>query len=307
MKRAHLVSVAVIAGLWGLSWLLARDLVKGLEAAGILPRRGLVFTDPSDFAFSLVVLSILLACWAAWRMLKVLARHGEPEGALAHLEDAPRYRELTRRKEQLLRDLKDLEFDRDLHKIAPADFALVERRLRNEATSVLRALDAVDPVRVYGERIEQDLRPHLARLGSVEGDDGWRERVLGEPLYQDLVPLLGERDLLLAALKDHFVLEAEVDRTSPWDTVLTVEDRSTRQRFRTTLGELRARLLERLTQGDETETLRLARIAGYCVHKTEGGLLRCEREGVALECSARDLRQRALETLSMELGQGAAA
>jgi hypothetical protein len=308
MKRATWVPFAVIVPLWGLSWLFARDLVKGLEALGILPRRGLLFSDLSDLAFSLVVLSILLALWAAWRMLGALARRNERGRAFEALEDAPRYRELNRRKEQLLRDLKDLEFDRDLHKISPADYAVVERRLRDEATRVLRELDVVDPVQVYAERIREDLRPYLARLGSTQaGDDGWRERVLGEPLYQELAPLLGERDLLLAALRDHWVVEAEVDRTSPKDTVLTVEDRSTHERFRTTLGGLRARLLDRLAQGDEAETLRLARIAGWNVQKTEGALLRCERDGTALECSPQDLRPRILQALSAELGQGVPA
>jgi hypothetical protein len=156
MTRASRIVLALFALLWGLSWVFARDLIRGLETLGVIERRGLVLSDPSDFAFSLVVLAGLCGLWALWRMAGALGgRTTRP--APVTVDEDPRYQELQRHKEHLLKELKELEFDRDLRKISEEDSALLERRLRREATSILRSLDEIDPVRLYGDRIRADL------------------------------------------------------------------------------------------------------------------------------------------------------
>jgi hypothetical protein len=288
MKRRRIFLASVLL-VWGLSWLFGRDIIKGLEQLGVLPRRGLVLSDGSDFVFSLVVLAVLLSLWAMWRLFAALGGRMQPA---AERSEDPRYQELLRQKESLLRDLKDLEFDRDLRKISPEDYGAIDKRLRREATAILQALDEVDPVRLYADRIREDLKKYLAGDGSAalapassEAESAWRREVLDRPLYRELAPVLGERDLLLAALRDQWVETAEVDRGKPASSVLTVFDRPRSERFTCTLAELRRRLLAELQQGDERETLRLAGLAGM------------GRE----ECPPAELREKVLRALSQEL------
>jgi hypothetical protein len=294
VSRGNRVALVLLLGGWGLSWLFARDIVKGLEHLGILPKRGLVLSDESDFTFSLGVLAGMLALWALWRVATALGGRVQPAPAAS--EEDPRYLELERQKEQLLRELKDLEFDRDLRKISPEDYGMIERRLRREATSILRALDEVDPVRLYGDRIREDLKRFLdepAERAAAPGEAAgaaWRREILARPAYRELAPLLGERDLLLAALRDLWIREAEVDRDNPAASVVTVEDRRSGEEFTCTLAELRSRVLRRLADGDDAEAVRLAEIAG------------CD----ARQGSPREVRARALEALSREL-DGAAS
>ena len=297
-RKFSIPLVIVVAG-WGLSWLFARDIVKGLESVGALPRRGLILNDASDFAFSLLALSVLLAVWAIWRVFATIGqRLVEPVAVLA--EQDPRYVELTRRKEVLLRELKELEFDRQLRKISDEDYESIERRLRTQATALLRSLDELDPVRLYGERIRADLKNYAAdeppanlkRAAAASMAGSWRDEVLARPLYRELVPVLGERDLLLAALRELWVVSAEIDRADAAESVLTVEDGRKGERFVTTLRGLRERVLAALREGegDDGETLRLAALAGLPAEKASS-----------------DLRARVLASLSRDLGLGAAA
>jgi hypothetical protein len=106
----------------------------------------------------------------------------------------------------------------------------------------------VDPVRLYGERIRQDLGAFLEQVPAAPPKDAaaldpiWRRRVLEQPLYREIAPLVGEDDLLRAAQRDHWVTSAEIDRGDPDASVLTVEDRGRKERFTCTLAELRARV-----------------------------------------------------------------
>jgi hypothetical protein len=306
MKRSTRIALAVVALLWGVSWIFARDIVRGLEELGVLPRRGIVFSDASDFAFSLVVLALLLTLFGLWKLLAVL---GKPAIVpVAERDEDPRFRELLRQKELLLRELKELEFDRDLRKISAEDHVAIDRRLRRQATALLRTLDEVDPVRLYGERIREDLQRYLEQ-GTIDGlvparteaEEAWRRQVLDRPLYRELAPVLGKRDLLLAAMRDHWIEAADIDRDALARSVLTVVDRGRNERFTCTLAELRARMLERLADGDERETLRLADIAGLSVEAAEPSVIRYESGGTQVECPPAEFRGRVLSVLSREL------
>jgi len=302
-KPQHVIGTTILF-VWILSWVFARDIVKGLESLGFLPKRGLVFSDASDFAFSLAVCALCFCLWAVAAVFLALSGKVGAAPVVVVADADPRYAELIRQKELLLRELKELEFDRHLRKISDEDYVVIEARMRQRATAILRALDELDPVRLYGDRIREDLKAYQQAMpppvaGAHEdaapaADRAWRDEILARPLYAELVPVLGERDLLIAALCDLWIVAAEVDRSEPTASLLTVEDRRAGgERFQTTLGGLRARVIASLREGAGgiAQTLRLAELAGV----------------PAAEPRAPELRERVLAALSRELGIGAAA
>jgi hypothetical protein len=68
---------------------------------------------------------------------------------------------LEREKALVLRSIKELEFDRAMGKLAPADFEEMSERLRARAMGLMRQLDASDAI--PRERIERELAERLAR------------------------------------------------------------------------------------------------------------------------------------------------
>ena len=72
---------------------------------------------------------------------------------------------LEREKTLVLRALKELEFDRAMGKVAPADFNEVSGRLRARAITLMQQLDVALPG--YSEEIERELARRLADLGDA--------------------------------------------------------------------------------------------------------------------------------------------
>jgi hypothetical protein len=70
---------------------------------------------------------------------------------------------LTREKTLALRALKDLEFDRSMGKVSPADFEEMSRRLRLRAMSLMKQLD--EDASGYKTIIERELSSRLAARG----------------------------------------------------------------------------------------------------------------------------------------------
>ncbi len=72
---------------------------------------------------------------------------------------------LEREKQLVLRALKELEFDRAMGKVAPADFKEVSGRLRARAMTLMQQLDVALPG--YREEIERELARRLAAAGEA--------------------------------------------------------------------------------------------------------------------------------------------
>ena len=304
-KRQHIIGTTLLV-VWIGSWIFARDIVRWLESLDILPRRGLVFSDASDFAFSLAVVALGFCLWAIAAVFVALSGRGAHERTAVVADADPRYVELTRQKELLLRELKELEFDRHLRKISDEDYAVIEGRMRQRATKLLRSLDELDPVRLYADRIREDLKkyelaaPPLPRADAAPPSAApaaapWKTEILAQPLYRELAPLLGERELLLAALCGFYIVAAEVDRGELSASSLTIDDRRSagRARFTTSLAGLRVHALDALRNG---------------LGHDEGLMRLAELVGVPAEsATASELRARVVAALSRDVSVGAAA
>ncbi len=83
---------------------------------------------------------------------------------------------LEREKMLALRAIKELEFDHAMGKIAPADFAEMEARLRARAIRLMKQLDAGAG---YRERIEQDL---AKRMGAASRTPDLKGRAYDSPV-----------------------------------------------------------------------------------------------------------------------------
>lgn len=309
------IGLLAIGALFAVAFVFARELVQLLEQLGVLARRGLVFNTASDFAFASVVVSIALTVFAVIQGARALA--GKLRASVRSAEDDPRYADLLRQKEMLLREIKELELDRDLRKIEGEDFVLVERRLREKALVILRALDELDPLHLYAARIEADLAPLLPSSKAADenldlGGDAFRAEVMARPHYRELAHALGERELLLLSLRGYTVVAADIDRGALSQSRLTVTEHGKDGEQTVTLGELRARVLAALRTGtgrvalDDAEAFRLAWLAGIKARR-ESGELRVERAGAWAASTPEELRGLALERLSRELTVGVAA
>jgi ribosomal protein L40E len=112
-------------------------------------------------------IALVMAIYSFWQSLRAAfgpeAFGDEGTRALAGSEQR---RALLLEKDALLSNLKDLEFERDSGKIAPDDFARVERKLRRRAKEVLRALD--DEIAPYRADAEALIEKHLRRGARAE-------------------------------------------------------------------------------------------------------------------------------------------
>ena len=77
-----------------------------------------------------------------------------------------------------LRSIKELEFDRAMGKISPADFDEMVERLRTRALSVMKQLESTDPgyraiiERELAARLERDVqRARQCRCGTANDPD----------------------------------------------------------------------------------------------------------------------------------------
>ena len=86
--------------------------------------------------------------------------------ASAHVPLSERARAALEREKQLvLRSIKELEFDRAMGKMSAADFDELAGRLRVRALSLMKQLEAAEPI--YRAQIEQDLAARLEQAPSA--------------------------------------------------------------------------------------------------------------------------------------------
>ena len=89
-----------------------------------------------DFAIAFVLLAVAVA-------LVVLGPLRRPDEE-AETDEAQR-RVLEASKEAKYREIRDAELDREMGKLSPEDWRLVDRDLRAQAIAILRELDDLEP------------------------------------------------------------------------------------------------------------------------------------------------------------------
>ncbi|MDQ3068095.1 MAG: zinc ribbon domain-containing protein [Acidobacteriota bacterium] len=112
--------------------------------------------SPVALVFMSLAIGAAGACATAlYAMLSALAGRSAPEAVVSASGRAA----LEREKLLAVRALKDLEQDRAMGKVSPADAAPLEARLRERAITIMRDLETRESVRV---RIERDLADRQA-------------------------------------------------------------------------------------------------------------------------------------------------
>lgn len=89
---------------------------------------------------SLSAVALLLSISFLWGSLRTLLG-GEHELYVAETSAAQRHAELLTEKEEHLKSLKDLEFEREVGKLSDEDFKRLTSEIRNKAKKVMRDLD----------------------------------------------------------------------------------------------------------------------------------------------------------------------
>ena len=128
---------------------------------------GVLVIRPNDpVVLALLVAAIGSAAWVGFTLYRTLWPLAAPEFQDRTEIVAGRTRAaLEREKTLVLRALKELEFDRAMGKVAPADFQDMSGRLRARAITLLQRLDVALPG--YRDEIESEL---AQRLGMAEGE-----------------------------------------------------------------------------------------------------------------------------------------
>ena len=126
---------------------------------------GVLVIRPDDpVVLALLVAAIGSAAWVGFTLYRTLWPLVAPEFQDRTEIIAGRTRAaLEREKTLVLRALKELEFDRAMGKVAPADFQEMSGRLRARAITLLQQLDIALPG--YRDEIEREL---ARRLGMTE-------------------------------------------------------------------------------------------------------------------------------------------
>ena len=126
---------------------------------------GVLVIRPNDpVVLALLVAAIGSAAWVGFTLYRTLWPLAAPEFQDRTEIIAGRTRAaLEREKTLVLRALKELEFDRAMGKVAPADFQDMSGRLRARAITLLQRLDVALPG--YRDEIESEL---ARRLGMTE-------------------------------------------------------------------------------------------------------------------------------------------
>ncbi len=114
------------------------------------------------FFVALAVGALVTGIYLFWESLRAAFGAIDPIEVQATAEADTR-RRLLERKEALLQNLRDLKFDRDGGKISPADFDVLDAKLRAQAKEVLRLLD--EDVAPFKERAEQLISERLVATG----------------------------------------------------------------------------------------------------------------------------------------------
>jgi hypothetical protein len=117
-------------------------------------------------ALSVTVVAASMVGLAAYRMLLPFV---SPQAVLAAEVSSGRLRAaLEREKTLVLRAIKDLEFDRSMGKVAPADFDEMSGRLRARALDLIQQLDGSG---AYRARIEEELAARLKKAPALKTAD----------------------------------------------------------------------------------------------------------------------------------------
>ncbi len=126
---------------------------------------GVLVIRPNDpVVLALLVAAIGSAAWVGFTLYRTLWPLAAPDFQDRTDIIAGRTRAaLEREKTLVLRALKELEFDRAMGKVAPADFQDMSGRLRARAITLLQRLDVALPG--YRDEIESEL---ARRLGMTE-------------------------------------------------------------------------------------------------------------------------------------------
>ena len=126
---------------------------------------GVLVIRPNDpVVLALLVAAIGSAAWVGFTLYRTLWPLAAPEFQDRTEIVAGRTRAaIEREKTLVLRALKELEFDRAMGKVAPADFQDMSGRLRARAITLLQRLDVALPG--YRDEIESEL---ARRLGMTE-------------------------------------------------------------------------------------------------------------------------------------------
>jgi uncharacterized membrane protein len=145
---------------------LGRAVAYGLPLAGIVAAVLAGVTASVGSAILVLASTALLSTIALlWASLRTLSGDAPLPSALeAHAVRREEVDALSEKKRRVLRALKDLENERSLGKIDAADYADVAGTYREEAKSVMRAMEAeVAPALEEAERVARD---YLKRNGT---------------------------------------------------------------------------------------------------------------------------------------------
>lgn len=108
------------------------------------------------FFLALAGATLVIALIALWQSMRAAFGAIQVE-EVAAFDPTDQRQSLLEEKATLLRSLKDIEFERDIGKISPEDYARLEAKLRGRAREVLRLLDEdVEPYRLAAERLIEE-------------------------------------------------------------------------------------------------------------------------------------------------------
>jgi hypothetical protein len=135
--------------------------ILGTAAVFLLP--------PSQVILGLCGIALLIAVLFFWNSLRTLGGDTDiPDEAIRTVEHGP-LEAMIARKKMLLLSLKDLDNERKLGKILPADFDDVSYRYREEVKALMRQIDAA--AEPYRARAEELAKKHLHEQGLMPRDD----------------------------------------------------------------------------------------------------------------------------------------
>jgi hypothetical protein len=153
---------------------LARTTSWGLPAATVLGAAGVgtvVGAGPALLVLAAgALVGVIALMWASLRTLGGDAPLAEGF-AQATTTTTVHVADVVERKRRVLRALKDLDLEHEVGKIDDADYAKLSTAYREEAKTILRAMDAdVEPLRA---KAEQMVKAHLKKkgLGEPKADD----------------------------------------------------------------------------------------------------------------------------------------
>ena len=109
---------------------------------------------------SLAAMALLLGLYFFWRSLRYAVGAADIDNFGVALITENR-QDLETRKSALLREIRDLEFERDAGKLSAEDFELLDAQFRRDAKNVLRSLDEASDD--YRQQAQAMIAEHVQR------------------------------------------------------------------------------------------------------------------------------------------------